>query len=109
MAQIPHADEGSICPLHKKDMSTVCHKCPLWVQISGKHPQSEKIIDHWNCSLAWLPMLLIENSQKQSHTGAAVESFRNEMMKANQNTLAALTAPPPGPQLFQLPGRNNNG
>jgi hypothetical protein len=29
-------------------------------------------------------MLLIENSQQQRQTGAAVESFRNEMVKANE-------------------------
>ena len=30
-----------------------------------------------NCQ--WIPMLLIENSQMQRQTGAAVESFRNEV------------------------------
>jgi hypothetical protein len=29
-------------------------------------------------------MLLIENSGQQRQTGAAVESFRNEMVKANE-------------------------
>ena len=31
-------------------------------------------------------MLLIENAQQQRQTGAAVESFRNEMVKASINT-----------------------
>jgi hypothetical protein len=31
-------------------------------------------------------MLLIENSGQQRSTGAAVESFRNEMVKANENS-----------------------
>jgi hypothetical protein len=35
-------------------------------------------------------MLLIENSQQQRQTGAAVESFRNEMVKANESTTKAL-------------------
>jgi len=86
MPQIPHADEGLICPLHKQDTSKVCHKCPLWVQIRGKHPQSEEPIDAWKCALAWLPILLIENSQMQRQTGAAVESFRNQMVDQNANT-----------------------
>jgi hypothetical protein len=30
-----------------------------------------------------MPVLMIENSQQQRQTGAAVESFRNEMVKAN--------------------------
>jgi len=34
--------------------------------------------------MAWLPMLLIENAQQSRATGAAVESFRNEMVEANK-------------------------
>lgn len=86
MSQIPHAAKGLMCPLHKQDTSKVCHKCPLWIKVTGKHPQTEEHIDRWNCSLAWLPMLIIENSQMQRQTGAAVESFRNEMVKANNIT-----------------------
>jgi hypothetical protein len=37
-------------------------------------------------------MLLIENSGQQRQTGAAVESFRNEMVKANEATTMALLA-----------------
>lgn len=33
-------------------------------------------------------MLLIENSKVERETGAAVESFRNEVVKANSITLA---------------------
>jgi hypothetical protein len=35
------------------------------------------------CAIAALPMLLIENSQQQRGTAAAVESFRNEMVEGN--------------------------
>jgi hypothetical protein len=31
-----------------------------------------------------MPILTIENSQQQRHTSAAVESFRNEMVKSNE-------------------------
>jgi hypothetical protein len=34
-----------------------------------------------------MPVMMIENSQMQRQTGAAVESFRNEMVKANEATL----------------------
>ena len=82
MNEIPHAKKGLICPLHRKDMSKVCHVCPLWIQIRGKDPNTGDSKDQWNCSLAWLPMLLIENSQVNRGTGAAIESFRNEAVKA---------------------------
>jgi len=92
MAEVeaPRAKKGLTCPLHRTDMSKVCHVCPLWVKIMGKHPQSEDSIEHWNCSLAFLPMLLIENSQMQRQTGAAVESFRNETVVANQQAVSAM-------------------
>ena len=52
MVKIPHADEGAICPLHKVDTSTVCHKCPWWTRVIGKNPQSEEMIDDWRCAIA---------------------------------------------------------
>lgn len=91
MSQIPQADSGKTCPFNGKDVSKVCHKCPMWVKIVGKNPQSEEIYDHWSCSFALLPILLIENSQQQRQTGAAVESFRNEMVRANAGILLAPT------------------
>jgi len=80
MPKPPHADEGQICPLHQKDMSEVCHKCPWWCRVVGKNPQSEEMIDDWRCAVALLPMLLVENAQMQRQTGAAMESFRNGMI-----------------------------
>jgi hypothetical protein len=81
MVKIPHADEGTICPLHKVDCSTVCHKCPWWTLVRGKNPQSEEMIDDWRCAVALLPMLLIENAQMSRQTGAAVETFRNGVVQ----------------------------
>lgn len=80
MSKIPHADEGAICPLHKKDTSTVCHKCPWWTRVIGKSPQSEEMIDDWRCSIALLPMLLIEGAQQTRQASAAVETLRNELV-----------------------------
>jgi hypothetical protein len=37
-------------------------------------------------------MLLIENSGQQRSTGAAVESFRNEMVKSNEQSQQLLLA-----------------
>jgi hypothetical protein len=87
MVQIPHADPGLICPLHKIDMAEVCHKCPWWTQIKGKHPQTGVDLDQWACAITLLPMLLIEGAKESRSTGAAVESFRNEMVNANKNNM----------------------
>jgi hypothetical protein len=77
------------CPL---DGFNPCRQleCAWFLKISGKDPQSNKDIDEWGCSMAWLPIMMIENSQQQRSTGAAVESFRNEMVKVNETTTRAL-------------------
>ena len=56
------------------------------MKVNGTNPNTGEIIDDWGCSIAWLPVLMIENSQQQRQTGAAVESFRNEMVKTNVDT-----------------------
>lgn len=79
--QIPIGPKELICPLHKKSMDKVCNTCPLWVLVRGKNPQSNEEIDRWDCSLAWLPILLIENAQTNRQTAASVESFRNRLVE----------------------------
>lgn len=78
---VPHAKGGQICPLHKRDTSKVCHRCPWWTRIMGKNPQSEEIIDNWHCAIALLPILLVENAQQTRQAGAAIETFRNGMVE----------------------------
>jgi hypothetical protein len=51
---------------------------------------------------------MIENSQQQRQTGAAVESFRNEMVKSNevgQRVLLAAAGVPPQAQQMILEGK----
>jgi hypothetical protein len=81
----------SNCPL---DDFKPCRQleCAWFMQVRGKNPQTGQEVDEYGCAIAWLPMLTIENSQQQRQTGAAVESFRNEMVKANERALA-LTNP----------------
>lgn len=57
--------------------------CAWFVQMRGSDPNSGKEVDEYACGVAWLPMLLVENAMQGRQTGAAVESFRNEMVKAN--------------------------
>lgn len=64
--------------------------CAWFLKIRGKDPQSMEEIEDWGCSMAWMPILLIENSQMQRQTGASIDSFRNEMVSANQSSLELL-------------------
>jgi len=58
--------------------------CGWFMKVRGMNPNTGEDIDEFGCAVVWLPILMIENSQQQRQTGAAVESFRNEMVKANE-------------------------
>lgn len=72
--------KGPICPL--LNGACVESKCMFWTHVRGASPQGGDV-DMQDCAVKWIPMLLIENSKVERETGAAVESFRNEMVKAN--------------------------
>jgi hypothetical protein len=71
------------CPL---DGFKPCRQleCAWFMKIAGTNPNTGKEIEEWGCSMAWMPILMIENSQQQRSTSSAVESFRNEMVKSNE-------------------------
>ena len=65
--------------------------CRFWVTVQGKHPQTGETINNGDCAFAWTPVLLIENSKVNRETGSAIESFRNEMVKANETSAKIMT------------------
>lgn len=66
--------------------------CRFWITVQGMHPQTGEITNNNDCSFAWMPVLMIENSKVNRETGAAIESFRNEMVKANETSTQVLIA-----------------
>lgn len=76
-------------------------ECAWFLQIQGTNPNTGQEINEWGCAISWLPILTIENSQQQRQTGAAVESFRNEMVKANETGQRVLLAAAGVPQAAQ--------
>jgi len=81
---------GTFCPLIKKDCIGLT--CAWYTRVQGYDMNSGSQVDSYECAIAWLPMLLIENSGQQRQTGAAVESFRNEMVKSNEQSQQLLLA-----------------
>ena len=78
---------GNFCPLIGADCKGI--ECSWFTQMRGVNPNTGKDVDEWGCAVTWLPVLLVENAQQSRQTGAAVESFRNEVQRAN---VASLTA-----------------
>ena len=73
-------EQGKFCPLIGKDCIQM--QCSWFTQVRGVNPNTGEEIDDWSCAVTWLPTLMIENSQQQRATGAAIESFRNETVKS---------------------------
>jgi hypothetical protein len=71
------------CPL---DGFKPCRQleCAWFLKIAGRDANTGKEIEDWGCAMAWMPILTIENSNQQRSTSAAVESFRNEMVRNNE-------------------------
>ena len=73
-------ESGDVCPLMGK--TCIGLQCAWFTKVQGVNPNTGDQVEDWACAVAWLPMLAIENSQNTRMTGAAVESFRNNMMKS---------------------------
>lgn len=97
---------ATYCPLIKEDCKGL--GCSWFTQLRGTNPNTGDPVDEWGCAVTWLPMLLIENSQMQRQTGSAVESFRNEMVRANETSQKVLLAAALGDQGIKLIGGNND-
>lgn len=86
-------------------------QCAWFTKVAGYDMNTGKEIEEWHCAIAWMPVLMVENSGQQRQTGAAVESFRNEMVKAQVEsqkmllTAATLSSPPPANQIDITPAK----
>jgi hypothetical protein len=98
-------EPGKYCPLIKKDCIGL--QCSWFMLVRGKNPQTGQDIDEWGCAITWLPVLLIENSQQQRQTGAAVESFRNEVVKSAEDVTQRMLQSTE-PNVIQIFGGQSN-
>ena len=83
--------EAISCPLGaqcEEIKGDTLYRCAWSVKIAGKNPNTGEEVNEWKCSMAWLPLLLIENTSKQIGTASAVESFRNAVVEENLKTTA---------------------
>ena len=55
------------------------YACRWWTAVKGKDPQSETILDFYDCSVPWMPVIGIEQSQMTRQNTATMQDFRNEM------------------------------
>ena len=74
------------CPLNGFDP---CKKldCAWFTKIAGKNPQGQKEIEEWGCAVTFMPILMVANTNSNTRTQAAVESFRNKMVSQQEELL----------------------
>ena len=66
------------------------HRCAWFIELDGVNPNTGEEVKDRGCAMAWTPILLVENARLTNSTGAAVESFRNEMVQANERSVQML-------------------
>lgn len=75
------------CPLGSKCEEIrdgALHRCAWFIELAGTNPNTGESINERGCAMAWLPVLLVENASTNRQTSAAVESFRNEMVRSTE-------------------------
>lgn len=91
------------CPLGSKCEEVKDNKilrCAWSIELAGINPNTGEPVPERGCAMAWIPILLIENSQQQRSTGAAVESFRNEVVAANAQANLPVFLPRPAREIL---------
>lgn len=73
--QVAIGPDDLVCPLHKKKMSEVCHKCPWWADINTLD-QDGNSIKQWACAIAIAPLLQINVAREVSASAKETETFR---------------------------------
>lgn len=71
------------CPLIKK--KCIQDKCAFWMHVLGRDPATNNPIDHFDCTIRWLPTLIIENSNQTRMGAASVDKVATEVAKVKVN------------------------
>jgi hypothetical protein len=99
---------GTYCPLLKKNCIGL--ECAWFTKVVGYDINTGKEVEDYQCATALVPMLLIENAGQQRQTGAAIESFRNEMVRANETNakLIILASGAQTPKVIEVSHETDN-
>jgi hypothetical protein len=65
-------------------------RCAWYVKLAGSCPQTKDKYDEWRCAMAWQPILAVEVASTNRGQTAALESFRNEVVKRQDVSLNPL-------------------
>lgn len=83
-------EDGEFCP--RINGKCKKHPCKFWIHVRGRHPQTGEMMDTWDCADVLKVTLQIEACRLTDSVGAAVESARNENVKALGGVAAAIVS-----------------
>lgn len=70
----------TVCPLGSECERVVedhIERCAWYVQIEGVNPQNGDRVNDSKCSMAWQPILMIEQTAGVNQTASSVQALRN--------------------------------
>ena len=67
-------------------------RCVKYIPLKGLDRNTGKEVDEYNCTEVWQVILSTEGNQFTRETGAAIESFRNEMVRDNDEMRRVLSS-----------------
>lgn len=80
---------GSTC-LEIKDGAI--HRCNLLMDIKGQNPNTGEEITDSKCAFVWQVLMQMDTTRKVSGVQHATESFRNEMIKTNEQSQVTMAS-----------------
>jgi hypothetical protein len=100
------------CPLGSKcedvrevNGEQVLVRCPWHMKVRGTNASTKEEHDEWRCSIAWMPVLLVNSANESRKTAQAVEQFRNRMVEGISQIVHV---PPVQPEEKLINGRETN-
>lgn len=67
------------------------HRCHLYQNLKGQHPETKETIETVGCALAHVPLLLTTLGRETYKTSQAIAKFNNEMVDQNNQLLSRST------------------
>lgn len=59
----------------------IAHDCMWYAHVTMVDPASGAPVDHWDCSMRWIPVMIADGARHTRGVQASVESMRNETIQ----------------------------
>ena len=78
---VPHARPGITCPLHRRDVSKVCHTCAWWVGLQWQNDKTMQWEEKWDCAMPLLAKSQTDVVRMTARSAKATDDMKEEITK----------------------------